>query len=79
VVERLRDAINAHDLEALATCFAPGYVSEFPAHPDRAIRGQTQMRRNWTELFGAMPNLTAELVRSAEDGAATKPGARNRR
>lgn len=61
-VERLRAAINAHDLDALQTCFAPDYLSEFPAHPDRAFRGYEQMRRNWAQIFGGVPNLAATLL-----------------
>ncbi len=61
VVDRLREAINRHDLDALAACFAPDYRSEFPAHPDRAFRGHEQMRRNWTQIFGGVPDLVASL------------------
>ena len=39
VIERIRQAINRHDLEALAACFDPDYRSEFPAHPDRTFGG----------------------------------------
>lgn len=62
VVERLRQAINGHDLEALAACFAPDYRSEFPAHPERAFQGHEQMRQNWTQIFGAVPDLAATLL-----------------
>jgi ketosteroid isomerase-like protein len=68
VMERLRDAINAHDLEAMVACFAPDYDSLFPAHPDRAFRGHQQMRANWTQIFGGVPDLHATLVRAAADG-----------
>jgi ketosteroid isomerase-like protein len=67
VIERMRDAINAHDLDTLAACFAPDYASEFPAHPDRAFRGRDQMRRNWVQIFGGVPDLAATLLRSASD------------
>lgn len=68
VIERLGEAINRHDLDALAACFAPDYASEFPAHPDRAFRGQDQMRKNWTQIFGGVPDITATLLRSASEG-----------
>lgn len=67
-IERLRDAINAHDLDALAACFAPDFHSLFPAHPDRTFRGQAQMRANWTQIFGGVPDLHATLVRTVMDG-----------
>jgi len=61
VIERLGQAINRHDLDALAACFAPDYLSEFPAHPDRTFRGHEQMRKNWAQIFGGVPDLTATL------------------
>jgi ketosteroid isomerase-like protein len=68
VLERLRYAIGQRDLEALAACFEPDYDSVFPAHPDRAFRGHGQMRRNWAQIFGMVPDLEAELLRSAVEG-----------
>jgi ketosteroid isomerase-like protein len=68
VIERMRDAINAHDLDVLAACFAPDYASEFPAHPDRAFRGIEPMRRNWTQIFAGVPDLAATLLRCTADG-----------
>lgn len=62
VIERLQQAINRHDLDALAACFAPDYLSEFPAHPDRAFRGHEQMYKNWQQIFGGVPDLAATLV-----------------
>jgi ketosteroid isomerase-like protein len=68
VIERLGDAINRHDLDALAACFAPDYASEFPAHPDRAFRGHEQVRKNWTQIFRGVPDIAATLLRSAVEG-----------
>jgi ketosteroid isomerase-like protein len=68
VIERMRDAINAHDLDTLAACFAPDYASEFPAHPDRAFRGTEPMRRNWTQIFAGAPDIVATLLRCAAEG-----------
>ena len=68
VIARMRDAINTHDLDALAACFAPDYASEFPAHPDRAFRGTDPMRGNWTQIFAGAPDITATLLRCTADG-----------
>ena len=68
VLERLRRAIDGHDLDALAACFEPDYHSEFPVHPDRAFRGHEQMRKNWTQIFGAVPDIEAALLRCASEG-----------
>src|SRR5690349_10156603 len=68
VIERLRQALNQHNLDALLACFAPDYDSIFPAHPDRAFQGPTQVRKNWSQIFGALPNLEAVLLHSAVAG-----------
>jgi hypothetical protein len=54
VIERLRDAQNAHDLDGFVACFDPRYRSEQPVHPDRAFVGSEQVRRNWAgvTIFG---------------------------
>ncbi len=67
-MQHVQEAINAHDLDALADCFEEDYTSDFPAHPDRAFVGRTQMRRNWTQIFGAVPDIQARLIRSATEG-----------
>ncbi len=68
VLQRLQDAINRHDLEAFVACFAPDYRSEQPAHPARAFAGSEQVRKNWAGFFAAVPDLRAELLRSANQG-----------
>jgi limonene-1,2-epoxide hydrolase len=68
VIERLRDAQNAHDLDAFVACFDPGYRSEQPVHPDRAFVGSDQVRTNWAEVFAGVPDFHADLLRSAADG-----------
>lgn len=65
---RLRDAVNAHDLDALVACFATSYVNETPAHPSRGFRGREQVRTNWQQFFSLVPDLVAEVTRSARDG-----------
>jgi len=67
VVERLCRAVNDHDLPAVVACFAPGYRNETPAHPRRGFTGREQVRRNWEQIFAAIPDLTAEVLRYAVD------------
>jgi ketosteroid isomerase-like protein len=67
-VERLLEAINAHDLEAMVACFADDYVNEWPAHPQRGFQGSAQVRRNWSQIFAGVPDLQARLPRIAVDG-----------
>ena len=68
VVERLLEAINAHDLEAMVACFADDYLNEWPAHPQRGFRGRGQVRTNWSQIFAGVPNLQARLPRMTVDG-----------
>lgn len=63
VVERLRDAVNQHDLEALLRCMDDDYRSEQPAHPNRGFGGKEQVRKNWSALFESFPDFEAELLR----------------
>lgn len=68
VIARIQRSVNAHDLDALVACFQPDYRSEQPLHPDRAFRGREQMRANWTQIFAAVPDITADVLRWALDG-----------
>lgn len=67
-VDRLVQATNDHDLDGLVACFAEDYENETPAHPGRSFRGRGQVRRNWEQIFAFVPDLRAEITRSAVDG-----------
>ena len=69
VVERLRDATNAHDLEGIVACFAAEYRNETPLHPGRGFVGNDQVRRNWTQILAAIPDVSTEIVASLAEGA----------
>lgn len=66
---RLLAATNAHDIDALVACFDRDYANETPTHPARGFIGQAQVRRNWEQIFAAVPDLRAELLAAAVDGA----------
>ena len=68
VVERLARAVNAHDLDAMAECFATDFVNETPLHPARNFKGREQVRRNWGAIFEGVPDIRAEVLRSVADG-----------
>src|SRR3954452_207117 len=68
IVERLRVATNAHDLDALVECFSDDYRNETPAHPGRSFEGRSQVRANWTQIFAAVPDVTAEITASVVSG-----------
>ena len=62
MASRLRDAMNAHDLDAFLDCFHEDYSSEQPVHPGRGFSGRDQVRKNWSSIFQAVPDFSASLV-----------------
>jgi len=68
MVDRLRDATNAHDLDALVDCFAESYRNDTPVHPARGFQGRSQVRSNWEQIFAGVPDVTALVLRSVVDG-----------
>jgi ketosteroid isomerase-like protein len=65
---RLERATNAHDVNEVVACFAADYRNETPAHPERGFTGRDQVRGNWEQIFAAIPNITAKVLRSAVNG-----------
>ncbi len=65
LVDRLVDAVNNHDLDAVVACFATDYRNETPAHPGRGFVGRSQVRENWERIFAGVPDITADVLRSA--------------
>lgn len=68
LTDRLLDATNRHDLEALAACFAPEFVNETPIHPARSFTGREQIKRNWAQIFAGVPDMQATILRRVIDG-----------
>jgi len=68
IIGRLHRAWNTHDLDALVACFHPDYESLQPLHPDRRLCGNQRVRLSWGEIFKAVPNLRADLLRCARTG-----------
>ncbi len=66
VLERLQNAMNDHNLDALVTCFAPDFRSEQPNHFNRVFRGNDQVRKNCTTMFQSMPDLQVGVLRSVQ-------------
>jgi hypothetical protein len=67
-LDRLVQAVNIHDLQALVGCFAEDYVNHTPAHPARGFVGRDQVRSNWARIFAAVPDVRASILRFASDG-----------
>jgi len=65
---KLQHATNTRDVDRVVACFAEDYVNQTPAHPARSFTGAEQVRSNWTQIFAAVPDHTATLVASTQDG-----------
>ena len=65
---RLLKATNDHDVDGVVACFSDDYVNATPCHPARSFTGRDQVRRNWTTIFQAVPDLVAEVGEYVEDG-----------
>ncbi len=68
LVDRLVRATNEHDLDAIEACFAEDYENVAPAHPSRSFKGREQVRRNWEQIFGFVPDVQARVTRRATAG-----------
>jgi ketosteroid isomerase-like protein len=68
VIERLRDVTNAHDLDGIVACFAVDYRNETPVHPARGFVGNQQVRRNWTQILAAIPDVATQIVAAVAAG-----------
>jgi hypothetical protein len=68
VLERMTQAANRHDLEAMVACFAPDFRSEQPFHPERNFVGQAGVRKNWSFFFTTIPDIQIEILGEATQG-----------
>jgi len=68
MVERLRQAVDDHDVAAVVDCFTADYLNETPAHPGRGFEGRDQVGVNWQRIFAGVPDITADVLRSVVDG-----------
>ena len=68
VFERMIQAANRHDLDAMVACFAPNFRSEQPFSPERNFTGQAGVRKNWSFFFSTIPDFRTEVQRSVVEG-----------
>jgi ketosteroid isomerase-like protein len=68
VIDRLIDAINQHDLDAMTECFAPDFTNVWPVHPVRSFTGRDHLRSNWEGMFEARPDIKATVGAQAKAG-----------
>ena len=68
VFERMIQATNQHDLDAMLKYFAPDFRSEQPCHPERAFAGRTGVRKNWSFFFTTVPDMQVDILHAVEEG-----------
>ncbi len=68
VFERMIQAANRHDLDAMVACFAPDYRSEQPLHPERDFTGQAGVHKNWSFFFTTIPDIQIDILNEVEEG-----------
>jgi hypothetical protein len=68
VFERMIQAVNRHDLEAMVAFFATNYRSEQPFHPERNFVGSAGVRKNWSFFFTTIPDIQIEILGEVEEG-----------
>ena len=65
VFNRLIQAVNNHNLEALVEIFSPDYISEQPFHPERYFTGRAGVRKNWSYFFATIPDIQIDILDEA--------------
>jgi len=68
ILERLRAALDAHDLDAFVELFREDYVGERPRHPGSPMSSREDVRTNWAEVISDVPDLRIEVPAAVEDG-----------
>ena len=68
LLERMRAALDAHDLEAFLAFFRDDYIGERPRHPGAKISSREDVRTNWSEVIADVPDLRIDVPAAVEDG-----------
>ena len=68
LLERMRAALDAHDLDTFVSFFRDDYVGERPRHPGSPMSSRADVRRNWEEVISDVPDLRVEVPAAVEDG-----------
>ena len=68
LLERMRAALDAHDLDTFVNFFRDDYVGERPRHPGSPMSSREDVRRNWEEVISDVPDLRVDVPAAVEDG-----------
>lgn len=67
LLERMRAALDAHDLDTFVEFFREDYVGERPRHPGAEMSSREDVRRNWAEIIRDVPDLRVDVPAAVED------------
>jgi ketosteroid isomerase-like protein len=68
LVEQMRAALDAHDLDAFVEFFHEDYSGERPRHPGSRNSNRDEVRGNWAEMIRDVPDLRVEIPDAIQDG-----------
>jgi hypothetical protein len=57
IVEAMRAALDAHDVDAYVDFFREDFVGERPRHPGVEVRGRDEVRESWSEIIEDVPDM----------------------
>ena len=68
LVERMRAALDAHDVDAFVGFFHEDYSGERPRHPGSRKIDREEVRGNWEEMIRDVPDLRVEIPAAIQEG-----------
>lgn len=67
VVDRVIEALNAHDLEAFVACYAPDATIE-NGHDEVVARGHDELRARYGPMFEGSPDVRVDALSRTDVG-----------
>jgi ketosteroid isomerase-like protein len=68
IVEQMRAALDAHDLDAYLDFFREDFVAERPRHPGVLVNGRDEVRESWAEIIRDVPDMRVEVPAAIQAG-----------
>jgi ketosteroid isomerase-like protein len=68
LIERIRAALDSHDLDRFVEFFHEDYVGERPRYPGTPPSTKADVRANWQEVLNDVPDLRVQVPAAVEDG-----------
>jgi SnoaL-like domain len=68
LLEQMRAALDAHDLDTFVGFVREDYIGERPRHPGAPVSSRDDVRNNWAEVISDVPDLRVEVPTAVADG-----------